>query len=656
MAARSRIPGSFTLVALGIGCAGAGAGPIVSQPVWETGAGNPLKMMMPDKIVGDYVFGAYGLNALGAGGGFDTGAKFLGLSFDDSDSLGGITSVCDPTGLTGCADFGLKATVWGHGKFGAEYRLSGGGGALDVRVPMRAVLDLPYDAAGGGAPTLGAKFTIGSSWTTQPKLLSQPGSPAKPITPLLAAHGASVSAYADLIAELGAGVSGKICAGACWSDATPKLEISKRLELGSVNRDGNGQFRVLGNAVNPSGSAMGGIIQYELKLPKLAAQDKTLAPDGLAGLLQTQAQDRVVQVKLGIDELVSKVTGIPLSGSVGFDAFGEHIGANYALVEASAGIDTLLAQRVRVQAVPVVQLKFASPVQQYLGTSNGVEQYGAATQSLAFNLGESITLRNSTASLLGGEASFGMMLVVTSDLELQLVAKASVEALKASTTLGGIGPLFGPESVSAPIGTIALAHETFATGLQELGGAYFNLLFQPPLEALPFDPQSIAVVGAFDAATWKDANGNPTCGTRTTPACTSLAQTKFVGAFDLGDAPLPPCLFAPDGCSPGEQQELAERLQLALAAGPLDGQWRESALRLLDDEGHETFLSGLYTLDETRLDIGPGLDGEQFAREAAMLLASVGTQRLYTPPIPEPGTMLLFGLGLAAIGLRRRRH
>lgn len=638
---------------LGIVGVAAAADPIVvGQPVFDSSVGM-FDGFKKDKVVGDFVFGTYGLGAFGSSNVFDTGPKFLGLSFDESQPIGGITSYCDPSGLTGCAHFGLKATLGGWGKFGTEYQLRAGGGTLDVRVPLRATLDLPYDATGGGVPTLGSTFTIGTSWTSSVKTLNQPGSGSKPVTTLLATHGPTVQAYADLIAELGASVSGKLCVGVCVSDSTPPLGFAQRWELGSVNRNGDGKFKVLDQQVTPVGEALNGIIKYELRLPKLDAQDKTLASSGLGGLLQTQAQDRVAKVELGIDELVRELTGVPISGEVGFDALGEHIGASYALIESSAGFDTLLKQRVNVQTVPTVTLDFASPVQKYLGNSGGVEQYGAPTQSLSFNLGESVSLRNTGASLLGGEARFGMMLVVQNELELQVMAKLSLEALKASTTLGGIGPLFGPESVSVPIGSIPLHQASFATSVADLGGLYFNMLFKLPELPLAFEPEQFATLGALDAAKWVDANGSALCGTRTTPDCEALAQTRFTGSFDLGAAPLPPCLFEPDGCAPSVRQELAERLQFALAAGPRGGQWSESAMRLLDDEGRETFLSALTTLDDPRLELGAGLDDEQFARDAAAMFAAVGTQRLETAPAPEPASVLLLGFGLAVLVLRR---
>lgn len=637
-----------------IACAGASAEVIIGQPVIDT-SGDWFAGFKADKIVGNFVFSSYGIGALGGGGPFDTGAKFLGLSFDESKSRGGIVDVCDPTGFAGCASFGLKATVSGNGRFGAEYLVRADGGMLDVRLPLRATLDLPYDGTGGGIPTLGAKFTIGSDWTSAVKALSQPGSGTKQVTPLLATHGPSVQAYVDLIGELGASVGGTICVADCWSGSIPPVGIAGRWELGSVNRNGNGQFRVLDNEVTPAGQALGGIIQYELRLPKLDAEDKTLAASGLGGMLQTQAQDRVAQVKLGIDEAVSALTGVPLSGAVGFDAFGKHIGANYALVESSAGFDTLLRQRVSVQTLPIVTLDFASPVQHLLGSAGGTDHWSAPTHSVSFNLGESITLRNTQASLLGAEARFGMVMFVTNEIELAVEAKVSVEALKASTTLGGIGPLYGPEFVTVPLGSIPVVETTFAAGVQELGGLTFNMLFGPPQEALPFDPLQFAALGAYDGALWEDAHGNALCDTRTTPACAALPQTKFSGVFDLGVGLFPPCVFEPDGCAPSVEQEFFERLLAAVAAGPTGG-WREGALRLLDDEGHETFLSALGALDDPGLDLSPGLSDEQFARDAAALLAAVGVQRLTTAPVPEPGTALLLAVALLALSLSRGRR
>ena len=630
-----------------IGVAG-GSDPGSTPPVLDTTAAG-LALLTLDKVHTGFVFSGFGQGAFGSSGGFDSGAQFLGLQFDASDGIGPYTEQC-VWGL-GCAEFGLRATLGGSGKVGAEFRLQASPGTLDMRFPVAATLDLPYgpSGSGSGTPTIGGKFTIGSSYSVPTKVLGTPGG-SQSVTPLLASHGPSVQGYVDLVANASVTARAKICVIDCLSTSA-KVGFDEHLEIASVNRDNSGLLRAFGQTVSGAGSLSGGMLKYDLNVPKLDAKTTSLT----GGKLVTHAQDKVIGVGVGIDEIISAAIGVPLAADFGFDALGKHIGVGYAVLESSAWLNSSLKQTISFSAVPTVALDFSSPVQQHLGIVNGVDQYGPLTSTLNFALGDSLSLRAPGAALLGVIASYSLTGVVTNELRLQVDATLGLEALKLTSTVGDLGPLLPWIETGLTLGSVPLASKSFSVGSTNLGGQMFSMAFKPT-ETYTVGTESVAL-GFWEPAQWAAADGTPLCATL--EDCAHLPQTKLNGLFELADFDLPGCVFDPDGCDASVQQEFIDRLSAAASAGPSAGGLRSTALRLFDENGDEVFIDGLAALDEPRLDIQPGIDDAMYARSSSLLAADFGLQRLVAPPppVPEPTSALLMAAGLAGLAgwsLRRR--
>jgi len=591
--------------------------------------------LFPDKIDAKLVFSNYGQSAWGGASGVDTGTKFLGLSFNEGDSVGGFTSVCDPTGLTGCAYFGAKASFSGSGKAGVEYGLALDGGALDIRYPVRITLDLPYAADGSGAPKIGEGFTIDSTWSiVNYKTKNPAGTPSTSLNAMLASDGPALRAFIDLIGEAGATVKGELCVVGCLPQSVG-FNFAESWEVAALNRGGDGQIRALGQQVSGAGALAGGILQYDLKIPTLDAKG-TMQPDKS---LAASTQDKVIGLGLGIDELISMLIGVPLSDSFGFNLAGKHIGVGYNLLEADAWLNLLLAQKLGFAAVPVVELEFSSPVEMLEG-GNWVSK----GNSIVFNAGESVTLRAPGAQFLGVVPTYGLFGAATNDMDLKLEGELSVSALGLTSTVGNLGPLYS-DKLSFGIGSLDLASESFLVNFEKVAGGAFNMAFLP-WETYQTGTQYGALT-FWDQGQWTPPPGSECSGFA---ECSLLAQSKVMGFYDL--APLFACLTDPDGCA---EDVLALMIQELLARGPLDGRYFASGQRLTEEEGFDVFLNDLIGLSEALLEIEADLTQGELDEANALLAARFGPQPFLVPPapVPAPGTLALAAAGLAALAWRR---
>ncbi|MCC6611230.1 MAG: PEP-CTERM sorting domain-containing protein [Burkholderiales bacterium] len=600
-----------------------------------------LNYLFPDKIDAKVVFSKYGQNPWGPVGssGLDTGTRFLGLSFSEGDSVGGFTSVCDPTPFDlGCAYFGAKASFSGSGKAGIEYGLKLDGGALDIRYPVSISLDLPYAADGSGAPKIGEPFTIGSSWSVGNfKVLSKPGTQPAPLDPMLASHGPGLEAFVDLVGQASATVKGELCVGGCLPKSVG-FNFDESPEVAALNRNGDGQIRAFGQPVSGQGELSGGIIQYDLKIPTLDAKGGLLPDKTLAA----STQDKAIGLGLGIDEIVSALIGAPLSDSFGFNFAGKHIGVGYNLVEADAWLNMLLAQKLGFAGAPVVELEFSSPVQML---ENGL--WVDKGKTIAFNAGESVTLRAPGAQLLGVVPTYGLFGAASNDLDLKLEGELSVSALGLTSTIGDFGPLYS-DKLSLGIGSLGIANENFAVNFEEVVGGAFNMAFLP-WETYQTGTQYGALT-FWDQGQWTPPPGSPCVGL---VECSALAQSKVMGFFDLSRIRLPDCLADPDGCS---ESVLAELMRQLLALGPLEGRYLASGQRLNEEGGLDVFLNDLIGLEELVLAVQPDITQGEIDAANAALVARFGPQPFVVPPapVPEPGTLALVATALAALHWRRR--
>ncbi|MCL4744040.1 MAG: hypothetical protein KJZ83_01375 [Burkholderiaceae bacterium] len=607
----------------------------------------------PDRIDSSVVFTRYGQNAWGTGGAIahEISPTFIGLSFNENQNVGGVVSEC--IDYVGCTYWGAEARIRGAGAFGANYAARFGGGALDIRYPVKVSLDLPYGANGTNVPDLGDIFTIGSSWSVNTmKVLSSPGNTTT-TTPFLGSTGPYAQAFVDLVAYFDGAARGRICVHDCLAGG-PSFDFDKSREILGLSREGDGVVRVWGSPVTKGspGELAGGVIKYYANLPVLNATG------GLGAdlkTLTTSTQDQLAGIGIGIDEIVTQLLGVPMNGSFGFSFAGEYIGVGYNIFDAAAWLNLLIRQQTSFVGKPMIDLEFSSPVQVCTGPGPG--QCGPDTKKVTFEAGTSIQLRNTGAQLLGVVPTYRLLGTATNDTDLPLTGEVNLSALGLTSTLGDLGPLVKDWKKTFDIASIDLLAKTFGVNFEHSVGGAFNMLFNKP-EGVSASIGSAALT-YWDIAQWSG------CFALTAALCGQTPQSQVIGFYPFLDAPTPD---DPDGVQYALDQQLFACLAGLLRFGcdedivlALIDERRFlplvlSSPRALDDEnGSDVYLNLLAGLFTPEYEVNPGISDEEVARNIAALREAFAPQPFVVPPapMPAPGTVALLVAGLAVFAVRR---
>ena len=225
---------------------------------------------------------------------------FLGIQgFSEGNSYGEIA--CVP--VVGFPCIGAEIGFQVGGRAGIDYDIKINSGSLSVYFPERVSFTLPDPLA----------VKIGRPFDIVTTLL-----PATILTfkPILQTIGPTVQAYVDMALQAGLKAVAQVCVALGCTGPRLEVGVDKTQELLSFNHNGDGQFRVLGGEVIPSGSGTvnRGPLNLRVQQPILNS-DSRVKIEGFGGfdgtLLRSSDRGKVLDLSASLDKIVSDLLGLP---------------------------------------------------------------------------------------------------------------------------------------------------------------------------------------------------------------------------------------------------------------------------------------------------------------------------------------------------------
>lgn len=263
---------------------------------------------------GTYTYGVTDQSMWGSGQATDLNYnQFFGTSWNTSRTVGDITSftIWNPFGDDPRVYAG--AEIYGHteGKVGVDVGATVNSGSVDISQQSTVQLVAPdvINSTQQLIVSSSALFGTGSISTQSP----------------------TVSAYVDLVLELEADIRGEVCVAGCISASSTLVDESWHPELLALNRDNDGQARLLGTdlGVLPV-TASAGPVELTLTPPVISTSGEA-PPQPLS----SSGTSDFIDLSVDIASLASTSLGFPLSGSVGIGS----AGIGYSLLSAGFGLD-----------------------------------------------------------------------------------------------------------------------------------------------------------------------------------------------------------------------------------------------------------------------------------------------------------------------------
>ena len=416
-------------------------------------------------FVSDGLFGAKGQSVWSGGPGFslDSGPKFFGAAWDLGKTAGGIDTTCV---LGACASFGAQIGADTRGRLGLDYGVKVDSGTFDVQYPGRASFIVPSSVPGR---TIGA-ISIGSAFQALPsvQVRTSAAGALENRSPTLQVHGPTAQAYVDLAAEVHAFAGAQVCFVACYGPAFAPPDINASRELAAINRNNDGQVRVLGEVVaaNKPITALGGLLNASVSIPNLDSSSAS-TPGGFGGTNLTASQrSNIAAIRANIAQIAADAAGLPiaLSGKLG------PIG--YNLLQAGVGAALDVQQTLSLTPTATGSYIFSSNVRPRV---NGID--GALTNRIDFKFGDDVTFSPGQVSQVSIQPLITLTGLVRNQTDLVIAGDVDVTALGVDVAGLSLGPLVDEHKHGIDLGRINLLTTTFNTTLGTVDAAPITLDF-----------------------------------------------------------------------------------------------------------------------------------------------------------------------------------
>jgi hypothetical protein len=366
------------------------------------------------------------------------------------------TPAIPPIELT--VENGAAATAKTSGKIGLEFSVEADAGSLDTDAAFDAQLVVPDEVRPLEFFALTSVATAGPQQfeTTFPNL----------------------EARADFVIDISAEIGGEVCVASACVSGTEQLGTNGevRQELISLNQDGNGQFRLLGDDnLTPSAFNFGTPIPFgtfgnvTLEIPNLTT---TSVVDG-EKLVSSGAAD-VLDIKADLDGIATTLMGLP---PLGAELNAGIFSASYDLLSLEFGPVVEILQDFEAEVMLMADLTFSSPVFAE-GEAQTVDFLSVPFNDiprLALDFDQEVTVT----------PEFWLDANLTNTTRLGVDAEFVFEALKASLSLGSSGVTYDVGQVGPLVEYVnrfdvvelpALFEQNFAVGgFNRIVGASFSL-------------------------------------------------------------------------------------------------------------------------------------------------------------------------------------
>ena len=543
----------------------------------------------------------------------DTGQQFLGANWNLGKTIGGIDTTC-VFGV--CASFGARIGAQTTGRVGLDYSLTVNSGAFDLLYPGQTIITVPTSTS--GTPGNPGPVTLGTAFQGLPAI--QTSTTAIPST--LQVTGPTLQAGLAFDAHVSAFAGAEVCVVLCTGPAFAPPPLDKSQPILSINQGNNGKLSFLGQEVsaNQNVSALGGLINGNLRLPNLDSSSAA-TPGGFAnGLLTSTKQDGILGLNANLAQIAANAVGFPLPLSGNLGPFG------YNLVQSNAGLALDLRQTLTFAPLASGSLMFSSPVTPLV---DGVQL--ASTNRIDFTPGQDVAFLPGQVSGLGIQPFIDLRGALTNTTDLVVHGDINVQALGLNIAGATLGPLVNQGLSNAELGSVNLYANSFEQDIGSFISAPINI---------NFNCGSVTGGGEF----------------RTTHIC---ASTQYV---DAG-----PVLTLPDGSS-------IDRIDTYGCSAYATGYNATSPSCYQTFSNYGSFYfngpDGKVFFTGDPLDFAFNAPGASSTDEDALaLLRSLGYQpglpafsipdgaSLSSFAVPEPGTVAMLGLGFGALFLvagRRR--